>query len=190
MMSFGIDSAEVAMSDENRPPLPYAFFPPVATFVIDSDDLTDGEPLGNDQVFDQMGLSGKNRSPQIAWRGFPPETKSFALTCFDPDAPTGSGFWHWVVVDLAATVTSLPAGASNESALPPGAFETRNDYGTAGFGGAAPPPGDPPHRYVFTVHALDVETLGLDASVSPAIVGFNLRFHAIARAQLVATYAR
>jgi Raf kinase inhibitor-like YbhB/YbcL family protein len=177
-------------TDEPTDLNPYEVLPPVAPMTLTSADVVDGEHFPRAQVFDGMGYGGGNRSPQLSWHGHPTETRGFAVTCFDPDAPTGSGFWHWVLVDVPPTVTELPAGAGSVGGegLPAGAFHVRNDYGQLGFGGAAPPPG-PPHRYIFAVHALDVPTLGVDGKASPALAGFNLSSHALARGTLIPIFA-
>ena len=164
-------------------PDPYDILPPVPSFDLTSFDVGDGDPL--DELFTHAAVGGKNLSPHLAWSGFPAGTRSFVVTCFDPDAPTGSGFWHWVVVNLPRTVTELERGVDP---LPGEAFCVRNDYGDEAYGGAAPPPGDGPHRYVFAVHALDVDALDLSAGATPAYVGFNLAFHTLARAVLRPTF--
>ncbi|SOD58141.1 phospholipid-binding protein, PBP family [Streptomyces zhaozhouensis] len=173
------------MSELRRRPLPHDFHPPVAAFEVTSEGFDEGATLPDAQVH-----AGGNTSPQLSWSGAPEGTRSYAVTCYDPDAPTGSGFWHWVLFDLPASVTELPAGAgaAGGAGLPDGAVQARNDYGTRDFGGAAPPPGDGPHRYVFTVYAVDQEKLGPDENATPAQVGFMLRFHAIGRARLIAEY--
>ncbi|WP_424214460.1 YbhB/YbcL family Raf kinase inhibitor-like protein [Streptomyces sp. BI20] len=167
-----------------RAPLPHAFHPEVAAFTVESPELKPGGELGPAQVYAEGNLS-----PALRWSGFPEGTESFAVTCFDPDAPTGSGFWHWVLFDIPASVTELPAGAGGGEfpGLPAGAVHVRNDYGSRDFGGAAPPAGER-HRYVFTVYAVDRAVLGPDADASPAVVGFNLRFATIGRAQLIGEY--
>jgi Raf kinase inhibitor-like YbhB/YbcL family protein len=173
-----------------RAPLPHDFLPKVPSFTVESHDVAHGAAMSDAQVYNSFGMSGQNISPHLRWHGFPAETKGFAVTVFDPDAPTGSGFWHWLVVDIPASVTELAtgAGSGDGSGLPAGAFSVRNDYGTKDFGGAAPPAGDEPHRYVITIHALDTDKLGVDSEVSPAVVGFNLGFHTLARATIIPVF--
>ena len=169
---------------------PYDRLPKVPSFQVTSTDIRDGETLDDPHVSGIFGAGGQDVSPQLSWSGFPAETRSFAVTVYDPDAPTGSGFWHWAVVDIPATVTELPTGAGDEqgSGLPAGAFQLRNDGGVARYVGAAPPAGHGPHRYFTVVHAVDVESLGIDANSTPAFLGFNLFFHTLARGMIVPVY--
>ena len=171
---------------------PYDTLPEVASFEVTSTDVKDGGNLPRPQLSGIFGAGGEDVSPQLSWSGFPPETKSFVVTCYDPDAPTACGFWHWAVVDIPASVTSLLSGAGDEtgSGLPPGAFQLRNDAGLARYLGAAPPPGHGPHRYFFVVHAVAVETLGIPKDASNAFLGFNLFGQTLARATLVCTHQR
>lgn len=173
--------------DRPLTPDPYPLLPAAGTFTVTSTDVRDGERLADDFSFD-----GANLSPQLSWTGHPAEARGFVVTCFDPDAPTPSGFWHWVVVGLDAATTELPrgAGAVGGGELPKGAFHVRGDFGVAGYAGAAPPPGDREHRYFFVVHAVDVEALEVDENATPAVVSFNLAFHTLARAQIVPTYSK
>ncbi|WP_110183383.1 YbhB/YbcL family Raf kinase inhibitor-like protein [Nocardioides solisilvae] len=163
-------------------PNPYDYLPPVPSFTVTSEDVTDGQPLRDDQVA-HLG----NTSPQLSWEGAPEGTRSYVVTCFDPDAPTPSGFWHWALVDLPADVTSLEAGAA-DGELPGQSFQLRNDGGQVGFMGAAPPEGDQPHRYFYVVHAVGEDQLGIDADASPAVMSFNLAFKTLGRAILHGTY--
>ncbi|GAA3723484.1 YbhB/YbcL family Raf kinase inhibitor-like protein [Salinactinospora qingdaonensis] len=173
-----------------QPPSPYDFLPEVASFTVVSDDVTDGQTLPKAQVSGILGAGGEDVSPHLSWSGFPAGTQSFAVTCFDPDAPTASGFWHWGVFDIPADVTELASGAGDESGsgLPAGAVTIRNDAGSKRYIGAAPPEGHGPHRYFFVVHAVDVPSLGIDDSASPAFLGFNLFFHTLGRAMVTPVY--
>jgi Raf kinase inhibitor-like YbhB/YbcL family protein len=145
-----------------------------------------------EQVFDGWGCTGRNVSPELQWGGAPADTKSFALTVYDPDAPTGSGFWHWQIFNIPATVTKLPAGAGDpkRGLAPAGSVHGRNDYGAIGYGGPCPPAGDKPHRYIFTVFALKTAKLDLDASASAAVIGFNLNANVLAKVTVTAYYGR
>ncbi|KGM10369.1 YbhB/YbcL family Raf kinase inhibitor-like protein [Cellulomonas bogoriensis] len=175
--------------DLERPlaPEPYEQLPAVPSFTVSSTDVTDGHAMP-----DVHSAEGGNLSPQLQWDGFPDSTRSFVVSCFDPDAPTPAGFWHWTVVNLPATTTSLPSGAGrpDSDALPPGAVQLTNDGGTVGYTGAAPPPGDRPHRYVFAVHALDVEALDVQGSTSPTKAAFLALFRTVGRGTLTPTFRR
>ncbi|MBR8745065.1 YbhB/YbcL family Raf kinase inhibitor-like protein [Nocardiopsis sp. MG754419] len=170
------------------PPSPYDFLPRVDSFIVTSDDVADGKTLSKAQVSGIMGAGGEDASPHLSWSGFPEGTQSFAVTCFDPDAPTASGFWHWAVCDIPVDVTTLATDAGNGSGLPDGAVTLRNDAGGHRYIGAAPPAGHGPHRYFFVVHAVDVPSLGIDPSGSPAFLGFNLFSHALGRAIIAPVY--
>lgn len=153
-------------------------------FTLTSNDITDGAVLPDAQV-----QAKGDTSPHLAWSGAPEGTKSFAVTVYDPDAPTGSGFWHWTVANIPADVTELPTGAGSPGGdLPRGAIQGRTDFGKTGFGGAAPPPGHGPHRYIFTVFAVDTEQLEVTADDSGAVYGFNLHFHTLAKASITANW--
>jgi hypothetical protein len=169
---------------------PFAGLPKVPSFTLTSTSVEDGKPFAGPQKSGQMGIpGGEDTSPQLTWSGAPAGTKSFAVTVYDPDAPTQSGFWHWTVVNIPADTTSLPAGAGDDSGsgLPAGAVQYRNDAGSARYVGSAPPAGHGPHRYFITVHALDTEDLGVPADASAAYVGFNICSHILGRATITAT---
>jgi Raf kinase inhibitor-like YbhB/YbcL family protein len=161
---------------------PYENVPPAPGFRIASQDLLDGKEMSRHHASE--GSGGRNVSPHLSWYGFPDETQSFVVTMYDADAPTPSGFWHWAVTDIPASVTELPPGAgrAGDSELPVGARHLRNDAGVRGYVGPAPPPGHGPHRYFIAVHAVDVESLGVDADASPAYASFVLLGHTLARA--------
>ncbi|HEY0780492.1 MAG TPA: YbhB/YbcL family Raf kinase inhibitor-like protein [Gemmatirosa sp.] len=164
---------------------------PRAGFTLTSPGVTGGR-LTARQEANTFGCSGQNQSPALAWRGAPAGTKSFAVTVFDPDAPTGSGFWHWVLYNVPATTTSLPAGAgtAQSGSLPAGAAQATTDYGAPGYGGPCPPPGDGPHRYIFTVHALKVDHVDVPSGATAAVVGYTLHANTLATASFTARYAR
>lgn len=162
--------------------------------VLTSENFKEGDYLAADHVLSEaygFGCKGRNLSPQLAWSGAPPGTASFAITCFDPDAPTGSGFWHWVVVNIPPAVSSLPLGAGEPGSgkLAAGALQVRTDFGKPGYGGPCPPPGSV-HRYVFTLHAVKLPQLPVSADTSAAIVGFHLHFNTVEKASLMALYRR
>ena len=161
---------------------------------LTSAEVKEGGTLANEQVFKGFGCTGNNVSPSLSWSGAPSSTKSFAVSIYDPDAPTGSGWWHWVVFNIPANATSLPKGAGDakSTAMPKGAIQSRTDFGADGYGGPCPPPGDKPHHYQITVFAVDVDKLpdAKDDMASAALVGFDLHFHTLAKASLTATYGR
>jgi Raf kinase inhibitor-like YbhB/YbcL family protein len=161
--------------------------PETTEFQLSSTDFAPGDSLPQSARSGIMGAGGDDRSPALAWSGAPAGTKSYALTLYDPDAPTGSGFWHWAVYNIPASVTELAADAGNPDAglLPDGAITLNNEARMQRYVGAAPPPGHGEHRYVFTVSALDVESLDLDDGTTPAVLGFNFLGHILGRAQLL-----
>jgi hypothetical protein len=156
---------------------------------LTSPDVKPGGNIADEQVFNSGGCTGQNVSPALSWSGAPKGTKSFAVSVYDPVAPTGSGFWHWWVADLPADTTGLRKGAGSGTGLPAGAIQARNDFGQMGYGGPCPPKGRP-HRYLFTVYALDVDKLGIDANASPAAVGLSVHAHTLAKATLNGLYGR
>ena len=166
--------------------------PARGTFTVTSPDLRPGRPIANAQVFKGMDCTGDNVSPALSWSGAPAATKSYAVTLYDPDAPTGSGWWHWVVYDIPAGTTQLPSGAGNPdgSQLVAGATQGRTDFGAPGYGGPCPPKGDKAHRYYLTVFALDVDKLEVPATATAANVGFNLNAHQLAKATIMTRFGR
>lgn len=169
---------------------PYDALPDLPTFELTSEDVAPGQTLSEQQVSGIMGAGGHDASPQLTWSGFPEGTKSFAVTVYDPDAPTASGFWHWAVANIPVSTTSIVSGAGDDggTGLPSTATTLKNDAGLARYIGAAPPAGHGPHRYFFVVHAVDVERLDVDETATPAYLGFNLFSHAIGRATLTGIY--
>ncbi len=160
------------------------------TFTLKSRDI--GGQMTLQQILNGFGCTGQNLSPQLSWENIPSGTKSFAITVYDKDAPTGSGFWHWVVFNIPATASELKQGAGDASKnlLPKGAVQGLTDFGQVGYGGPCPPEGDKPHQYLITIYALKTDNLGLDAKASPALVGFYLNANTLAKASIVAYYQR
>ena len=163
-----------------------------AGFTLSSPDIKAGAMMPKRFEYKGFGCEGDNQSPALNWSGAPKGAKSFAVTMYDPDAPTGSGWWHWMVINLPADVDELKpdAGAVGGANLPKGASHARIDYGVAGWGGTCPPPGDKPHRYVFTVYALKVDKLELPADATAALTGFMINGNALGKASFTAKYGR
>jgi Raf kinase inhibitor-like YbhB/YbcL family protein len=160
-------------------------------FKLQSSAIAPNSTLSNDQVYNGFGCNGKNISPELKWSGAPKETKGFAVTMYDPDAPTGSGWWHWLVYNIPASVSELPSGAGDPGGkLPAAAVQGRTSFGTASYGGACPPAGDKPHRYIITVYALKADKLDVPAGSSAAVVGAAIDVHKLASASLTARYGR
>ncbi len=161
-------------------------------FKLTSPTLKSGATLAADQLFDGFGCTGKNQSPALKWTPGPKGTKSYAITVYDPDAPTGSGWWHWVVYNIPGNVTELAYGAGDATGklLPSEALQGRTDYGTHAFGGACPPKGDKPHRYIFTVYALKIEKIDAPAEASAALLGFMIHANTLAKSSFTAKYGR
>ncbi|MEL6548390.1 MAG: YbhB/YbcL family Raf kinase inhibitor-like protein [Myxococcota bacterium] len=158
-------------------------------FTLSSPDVAEGQRLAARHVFEGFGCKGGNLSPELTWSGAPKGTKSYAVSVYDPDAPTGSGWWHWNVFNLPSETSTLPRGATATQGLPKGARQATNDYGAMGFGGACPPPGEV-HRYVITVYALDVKTLEVPKNASNALIGFMTRAHSLASEHITAVFSR
>lgn len=161
-------------------------------FTLSSPNIKPGGTLPMDQVFNGFGCAGRNISPRLEWKNPPAGTKSYAIMVYDPDAPSGSGWWHWIVFDIPAHMSALELNAGNPAAnkMPEGIIQSLTDFGSPGYGGACPPPGDKPHRYVFTIYALKTPVLGLDAKAMPAMVGFNIRDKILGKASFTATFGR
>ncbi len=159
-------------------------------FTLKSNDIS-GQ-LSNNQVFNGFGCKGKNISPELSWENIPEGTKSFALTMYDKDAPTGSGWWHWVVLDIPKETNSLLKNSGNVDAglMPKGAIQLRTDFGSFGFGGACPPEGDIAHQYIITIHALDVDKLGVNANATAALAGYMINAHTIGKTSVIGYYGR
>jgi Raf kinase inhibitor-like YbhB/YbcL family protein len=163
-----------------------------AEFKFGSPTIAPGSTLTDAQVFNGFGCTGKNISPELRWSDAPAGTKGFALTVYDPDAPTGSGWWHWVVYNIPASANAIAAGAgtADGKALPAGSAQGRTDFGTPGFGGACPPPGNKPHRYIFTLHALKTDKIEVPPDATAALIGYMIHANQIGKASFTAKYGR
>ena len=163
-----------------------------ADFRLESSEITPGGMLPDNQVYAGFGCTGGNESPQLQWSGEPKETKSFAVTAYDPDAPTGSGWWHWLIYNIPADIHELPhnAGDVSTNIAPKGSTQGKSDFGVPGYGGACPPKGSKPHRYQFRIFALDVPKLALPKGASGALIGYNLNAHALGIAKFEALFQR
>lgn len=161
-------------------------------FELSSPTIKPEATLGQEQVFNGFGCTGSNTSPELVWKNAPAGAKGFALTVYDPDAPTGSGWWHWVVYNIPATSNKIDAGAGTADGkkLPLGSAQGRTDYGTPGFGGACPPPGDKPHRYIFTIYALKAEKLEIPEGATAALIGYMINSNLIEKTSFTAYYGR
>ena len=162
----------------------------VGAFELSSPDIAQGQRLDRAQVYGGYGCAGKNLSPALNWKNAPAGTRSFAVTVFDPDAPTGRGWWHWLIFDIPAAANALPAGVGVQAALPSGARQGRNDFGEHAYGGACPPPGHGTHHYVFTLYALKVERLDVSEDASPERIDAAVHGHSLGSAQITALYSR
>ena len=183
----GLSTAAVADAGAQRRPASAS----APRFRLTSTDIPANNRLTMKQVFNGFGCTGENVSPALSWSGAPAGTKSFAITVYDPDAPTGSGWWHWMLYDIPASVTSLPAGAgTTPSLLPAGAVQGMTDFGVKQWGGPCPPVGDKPHRYIFTVYALKVDKLDVPANATSALIGFHLNGNLLAKDTFTALYGR
>ena len=159
-------------------------------FKLTSPDIKPGSKISDKFEFNSFGCTGQNVSPALSWSGAPAGTKGYVLTVYDPDAPTGSGFWHWVMYNIPASVTSLPEGAGTPGKQPDGAMQGSTDFGAPGYGGPCPPKGDKPHRYIFTVYAVKADKLEVPANPTPALVGFVTHFATLGKASFTARYGR
>jgi Raf kinase inhibitor-like YbhB/YbcL family protein len=163
-----------------------------AGFKLYSPEIKANSTIPKSFEFNGFGCSGENKSPALKWSGAPKDTRSFAVTVYDPDAPTGSGWWHWVVINIPADITELAAnaGAANSTSLPKGAAQGRTDFGVAAWGGACPPQGDKPHHYIFTVYALKADKLDVPADATAALTSFMIHANILGKASFTATYGR